>query len=117
KLGPDGALYVADFYNCIIGHYEVPLDHPRRSRDKGRIWKVSYRGDAPHADPPAEMSDLSVLDLPQLIERLGDPNGAVNRLATNEIFDRFGPLAIEPCMQLLVVGSSPEQSVSAGWLL
>src|SRR5262249_25335460 len=23
KLGPDGALYVADFYNCIIGHYEV----------------------------------------------------------------------------------------------
>ena len=24
KLGPDGALYVADFYNRIIGHYEVP---------------------------------------------------------------------------------------------
>ena len=23
KLGPDGALYVADFYNQIIGHYEV----------------------------------------------------------------------------------------------
>ena len=29
QLGPDGALYVADFYNCIIGHYEVPLEHPR----------------------------------------------------------------------------------------
>ncbi|HXJ71534.1 MAG TPA: dehydrogenase, partial [Candidatus Dormibacteraeota bacterium] len=25
RLGPDGALYVADFYNRIIGHYEVPL--------------------------------------------------------------------------------------------
>ncbi|MGB8167542.1 MAG: hypothetical protein WCF18_08620, partial [Chthoniobacteraceae bacterium] len=25
KLGPDGALYIADFYNPIIGHYEVPL--------------------------------------------------------------------------------------------
>ena len=23
KLGPDGALYVSDFYNKIIGHYEV----------------------------------------------------------------------------------------------
>ncbi|NJM55995.1 MAG: hypothetical protein HC841_08970 [Verrucomicrobiae bacterium] len=28
QIGPDGALYVADFYNKIIGHYEVPLDHP-----------------------------------------------------------------------------------------
>ena len=28
QLGPDGALYVADFYNRIIGHYEVPLDTP-----------------------------------------------------------------------------------------
>ena len=36
-VGPDGALYIADFYNCIIGHYEVPLDHPRRDRDHGRV--------------------------------------------------------------------------------
>ena len=34
KLGPDGALYVADFYNQIIGHYEVPLNHPGRDRDQ-----------------------------------------------------------------------------------
>ena len=32
KIGPDGALYIADFYNRIIGHYEVPLDHPGRDR-------------------------------------------------------------------------------------
>src|SRR5262249_46110737 len=37
KLGPDGALYIADFYNRIIGHYEVPLDHPGRDRTSGRI--------------------------------------------------------------------------------
>ena len=30
QVGPDGALYIADFYNRIIGHYEVPLDHPGR---------------------------------------------------------------------------------------
>src|SRR5262249_16720282 len=35
KLGPDGALYVADFYNRIIGHYEVPLTHPGRDRTSG----------------------------------------------------------------------------------
>ena len=40
KLGPDGALYVADFYNRIIGHYEVPLNHPGRDRERGRIWRI-----------------------------------------------------------------------------
>ncbi len=32
KIGPDGALYVADFYNRIIGHYEVDLHHPGRDQ-------------------------------------------------------------------------------------
>jgi putative heme-binding domain-containing protein len=40
QLGPDNALYIADFYNRIIGHYEVPLDHPGRDRERGRIWRV-----------------------------------------------------------------------------
>lgn len=44
QMGPDGALYIADFYNRIIGHYEVALDHPGRDRERGRIWRVVYRG-------------------------------------------------------------------------
>lgn len=40
QFGPDGHLYIADFYNRIIGHYEVPLDHPDRDRTSGRIWRV-----------------------------------------------------------------------------
>ena len=44
-LGPDGALYIADFYNRIIGHYEVPLDHPGRDRERGRIWRVMKVGE------------------------------------------------------------------------
>lgn len=40
QLGPDNALYVADFYNRIIGHYEVPLDHPGRDKERGRIWRI-----------------------------------------------------------------------------
>jgi putative heme-binding domain-containing protein len=40
QLGPDNALYIADFYNKIIGHYEVPLDHPGRDKERGRIWQV-----------------------------------------------------------------------------
>ena len=41
--GPDGALYVADFYNRIIGHYEVNLKHPGRDRFRGRIWRISCK--------------------------------------------------------------------------
>ncbi|MBE2286221.1 MAG: c-type cytochrome [Prosthecobacter sp.] len=40
QLGPDNALYIADFYNKIIGHYEVPLEHPGRDKERGRIWRV-----------------------------------------------------------------------------
>lgn len=45
QFGPDGALYIADFYNKIIGHYEVPLDHPERDRERGRIWRVVKNGE------------------------------------------------------------------------
>ena len=44
QLGPDNALYIADFYNKIIGHYEVPLDHPGRDKERGRIWRIVKKG-------------------------------------------------------------------------
>lgn len=44
RLGPDGALFIADFYNKIIGHYEVELKHPGRDRTSGRIWRVVKDG-------------------------------------------------------------------------
>jgi len=42
-VGPDGALYIADFYNRIIGHYEVDLKHPGRDRFRGRIWRLAFK--------------------------------------------------------------------------
>lgn len=44
-------IYVADFYNKIIGHYEVPLDHPDRDRTSGRIWQIRYRPAANVGNP------------------------------------------------------------------
>jgi putative heme-binding domain-containing protein len=44
QFGPDGSLYIADFYNKIIGHYEVPLNHPDRDRTSGRIWRIRWIG-------------------------------------------------------------------------
>lgn len=61
QLGPDGALYVADFYNKIIGHYEVPLEHPERDRTSGRIWRIVYHGSQSHEvlQAPSVGSELS----------------------------------------------------------
>lgn len=44
KFGPDGALYIADWYNPIIGHYQASFRHPDRDKTHGRIWRVTAKG-------------------------------------------------------------------------
>jgi putative heme-binding domain-containing protein len=46
KFGPDGALYVCDWYNAIIGHYQNSLRDPARDKTRGRIWRVTAKGRA-----------------------------------------------------------------------
>lgn len=53
QLGPDNALYIADFYNKIIGHYEVPLDHPGRDKERGRIWRITQKKGVTKRQPTA----------------------------------------------------------------
>ena len=51
KLGPDGALYIADFYNPIIGHYQASYRDPKRDKTHGRIWRITAKGRAPVKQP------------------------------------------------------------------
>jgi putative heme-binding domain-containing protein len=44
KMGPDGAIYIADWYNPIIQHGEVDFRDPRRDVTHGRIWRVTAKG-------------------------------------------------------------------------
>ena len=43
KLGPDGALYVADWSNPVINHGEVDFRDPRRDHHMGRIWRITKK--------------------------------------------------------------------------
>ena len=122
KLGPDGALYIADFYNAIIGHYEVPLEHPRRDREKGRVWRVVYKGESGErrvesGESGSTLPDLTRLELGDLIARLGDSNLAARMLATNLICDQFGMSASEPLSEVLLGATSPAQRGHALWVL
>ena len=42
-FGPDGALYIVDWYNKIISHNEVSRTHPDRDKERSRIWRVRHR--------------------------------------------------------------------------
>ncbi|MEM1442676.1 MAG: PVC-type heme-binding CxxCH protein, partial [Verrucomicrobiota bacterium] len=44
RIGPDGAIYVADWFNPIIGHYQASLRHPDRDEEHGRIWRITAKG-------------------------------------------------------------------------
>ncbi len=128
QLGPDGALYVADFYNRIIGHYEVPLDHPGRDRERGRIWRIVYRGAnraqaaAPVPSPQlgkfsaatpvagarqsaadAALSNFNIAraSAKELLNELANPNITRRMLAMSQLTDRIGTNAINPVVKLL----------------
>ena len=61
KLGPDGAIYLCDWYNPIIGHYQASFRHPDRDKAHGRIWRITYKG-RPLNEPP-QIAGASVAGL------------------------------------------------------
>ena len=73
KQGPDGAIYIADWYNPIIQHGEVDFRDPRRDHTHGRIWRVTAKGRKPLAKPKLVGADvaslLSSLKSPETFER------------------------------------------------
>lgn len=132
QFGPDGGLYIADFYNRIIGHYEVPLDHPGRDRTRGRIWKIVYTGGDHRRDalpkPPLAVSKPlrsaskssamnRVRTLEDAIKALSSPNLATRMLATHLLCDEFPIQSIEPMLELVENVESPREQIHAAWVL
>lgn len=105
QLGPDNALYIADFYNKIIGHYEVPLDHPGRDKERGRIWRVVKAGQTKSlTDCQLEKSSDK-----ELAQQLESPNLGRRYLAGELICQREGAAFEE------VMSFKPKSSNQAVW--
>ena len=84
RLGPDGCLYVVDWYNKIISHNEVPRNHPERDKKRGRIWRVKHS-----EQKPLDVPDFTKLSGDELIAKLGGENTTQSHLAWQAIGDRW----------------------------
>jgi putative heme-binding domain-containing protein len=117
QLGPDGALYIADFYNRIIGHYEVPLTHPGRDRTSGRIWRLVYRGKDNQLQVHPRR-DLAKASAAALVDILGHPNLTLRRLAADQLTDRIGQASV-PVLEKALSGKNVNafQIVHGLWVL
>ena len=44
EIGGDGALYISDWHNTIIGHMQHNMRDPNRDHEHGRIYRVTSKG-------------------------------------------------------------------------
>jgi putative heme-binding domain-containing protein len=118
QLGPDGALYIADFYNRIIAHVEVPLTHPGRDRQSGRIWRLVYRGPNGNAALHA-VEDLDHAEVTKVVTALGAPNFTTRLLALNELADRGGADVLAAAHAVLSERNASASATISGalWIL
>jgi mono/diheme cytochrome c family protein len=82
-VGPDGAMYAADWFNPIIGHYQASYADPRRDKSHGRIWRISAKGRAAVKQP-----NLAAMKPAELLEQLKSPERWTRYQAKRLLFDR-----------------------------
>jgi putative heme-binding domain-containing protein len=96
KQGPDGALYIADWYNPIIQHGEVDFRDPRRDHVHGRIWRVTWKGakDSPTTRLAASKKTPQ-LTTPALVEQLASDDRFTRQSAKRILKERGPEVLIE----------------------
>ncbi|NND32065.1 MAG: c-type cytochrome, partial [Saprospiraceae bacterium] len=88
KVGPDGAIYIVDWYNPIIDHGEVDFHHPIRDRSHGRIWRMTQK-EAPLLPVPS----IYQADASTLLDLLKSPEQLTRLLANRELVSQRCPQA------------------------
>lgn len=102
RIGPDGAIYIADWFNPIIGHYQASFRHPDRDKTHGRIWRIMAKG-RPLAKAPA----LASMNAAQLCEQLASNWRYVRHQAKRRLADLPKKQAL-PAVTLWIAKQKPD---------
>ncbi|MDB5354333.1 MAG: hypothetical protein JWN24_786 [Phycisphaerales bacterium] len=101
KMGPDGAIYIADWYNPIINHGEVDFRDPRRDHVHGRIWRLTAKG-----RPLVERPKLAKAPVAELLESLRSPE-EYTRLRAKLVMRERGEKEVLPALSAWVKAINP----------
>ncbi|MDG2422727.1 MAG: plastocyanin/azurin family copper-binding protein [Phycisphaerales bacterium] len=82
QVGPDGAFYVLDWANPIVGHMQFNVRDDRRDHTHGRVWRITYP-DRPLSTPPA-IEGASTLELLEFLKAYENRTRALARRALQE---------------------------------
>jgi putative membrane-bound dehydrogenase-like protein len=108
-LGPDGSVYVADWFDKRTAHPDPDADW---DRSNGRIYKIEAQGTKPVAP-----FDLSKLPSDKLVSLLTHPNDWFRRKARQVLADRRDPEVIFPLRTLIVETKDEDLQLQALWAL
>ena len=103
KMGPDGAIYVADWYNPIIQHGEVDFRDPRRDHTHGRIWRITAKGRKTLPNPHLEKKTPA-----ELVEALKAPEGWTRHFARRQLWE-LGTKKSLPAVQAWKPTTEPDK--------
>ena len=114
-VGPDGAVYSADWYDYNISHTD-PKDRSKwymPSKDTGRIWRVVPEGVKPQASDRLPLGQLSS---DELVDLLGHPNAWYSREARRILMERRDP-AICPRLVKMALKDDGQRSLECALTL
>jgi putative heme-binding domain-containing protein len=113
KTGPDGCLYILDWYDRYHCYQDANRDPAGIDRLKGRLYRVRYKG-----TPRAPKFDLARESDDQLIERLGSPNVYYRDQAQRLLRERNRPESREKLQSIVLREAEPrKRRMHALWTL
>ena len=116
--GPDGAIYVADFYRPVIEHpFGIPVELQkgldfRAGDDRGRIYRIIH-----DSSPAAPRPRLSKATSAQLVAHLERENSWWRVTAQRLLVRRQDLSAVEPLKRLALRSKLPQARLHALWTL
>jgi len=118
-IGPDGAIYLVDFYRPVLEHpewvpnYSSHLNNPYRGNDRGRVYRI-----IPGTGLPLPKKiQLSKASTHELVKHLASANVWWRRTAQRLLVDRNSPETAAELVRLYEETPSPLGKLHALWTL